>query len=298
MTCIPSTSRPSTPPSSTASSSWASSTTTRTWRRCLAEHGEAGPAVGAIFDGTGLGSDGSIWGGEFLRGDLLGFERLAHLRPVRLPGGERGVRQPWRMASSWLAAAGIADARPPTGVDPRAWGLVGQLVESGLSSPLTSSVGRLFDAVAALCGLRGEVSYEGQAAIELEAVCDPGDHGTYDCEGLDMRPVVRAVVADLAAGIGVDVVAARFHDTVAEATARACAAAAESEAVGTVVLAGGVFQNRRLLERTVQRLKGQGLRVLVPEQLPPNDGAIAYGQAAVAAATVAAGRERCSEPMT
>jgi hydrogenase maturation protein HypF len=248
----------------------------------LAEHGEAGPAVGAIFDGAGLGMDGTVWGGEILRGDLRGFERIDHLCLVRLPGGDAAAREPWRMAAAWRPGG-----PPLPGVDPRAWEQVGRMVETGLASPLTSSMGRLFDAVAALCGLRTVVTYEGQAAIELEAACAPGDHGTYDCEGLDLRPVVQAVAADLAAGVAVGVVAARFHDTVAEATVRACAAAA-ARATETVVLAGGVFQNRRLLEGTAGRLERAGLRVLVPERLPPNDGAVSYGQAAVAAATLAA----------
>ncbi len=257
---------------------------------CLAEHGETGPAVGAIFDGAGLGPDGAVWGGEILRGDLIGFERVGHLWPVRLPGGDAAARQPWRMAAAWLSAAGMEDALPAAGVDAARWAQVGQLVSSGLASPLTTSMGRLFDAVAALCGLRAEVTHEGQAAIALEVACAPGDHGTYDCEGLDLRPVIRAIARDLSSRVGVDVVAARFHDTVADATARACSEAATG-AAGTVVLAGGVFQNRRLLEGTAQRLLRAGLRVLVPERLPPNDGAIAYGQAAVAAATLGAERD-------
>ncbi len=257
---------------------------------CLAEHGEAGPAVGAIYDGTGLGLDGTIWGGELLAGDAAGFERAGRLWPVRLPGGDRAVREPWRMACAWLREA-LGDVPPPLpGVDARRWEAVAALARTaGPAAPETSSMGRLFDAVAALCGIRTEVNYEGQAAIELEGAAEPGDHGRYelpvsDAGVLDARPTVLAVAADVARGTPVAVVSARFHDTVAAATAEACAAVASRRGLGTAVLSGGVFLNRRLLERTAGMLRAAGLKVLVPERLPPGDGGIAYGQAAVAAA--------------
>ena len=142
---------------------------------CLAEHGESGRAAGAIYDGSGFGRDGSVWGGELLVGDLRDFERAAHLWPVRLPGGDRAVRQPWRMAVAWLLEAGWDGPLP--GPDRRRSEQVAELVRTGLASPWTTSMGRLFDAVAALCGLRDEVTYEGQAAVELEAVADPGERG-------------------------------------------------------------------------------------------------------------------------
>jgi hydrogenase maturation protein HypF len=253
---------------------------------CLAEHGERGPAVGAIYDGTGYGRDGSVWGGELLVGGLADFERAGHLWPVRLPGGDRAVRQPWRMACAWLLEAGWEGPLP--GPDRRRSEQVAELVRTGLSSPLTTSMGRLFDAVAALCGLRAEVSYEGQAAIELEAAADPEERGEYElpvgADGvLDARPTVLAVARDVARGEGVGAVSARFHAAVAGATAEACAAAASRAGLGTVVLSGGVFQNRTLLAATAGRLEARGLRVLVPERLPPNDGGVSYGQAAVAA---------------
>jgi hydrogenase maturation protein HypF len=251
---------------------------------CLAEHGETGPAIGAIFDGTGLGSDGTIWGGELLAGDLAGFERVGHLWPVRLPGGDRAVRQPWRMACAWLAEATGAEPPPLPGIEPRAWHAVAELARTGLAAPTTTSIGRLFDAVAALCGVRTEVTYEGQAAGELEALADRAERGAYPLEVahgiLDARSTVLAVASDLAAGVEAPLVAARFHGAVARATAQACAASG----LETAVLAGGVWQNRLLLELTLPLLRGAGLRVLVPERLPPNDGAISYGQAAVAAA--------------
>ena len=264
---------------------------------CLAEHGERGPAVGAIFDGAGLGSDGTVWGGELLVGGLDGFERAGHLWPVRLPGGDRAAREPWRMACAWLlGAAGDAGPAPPDalagGVDADRWQAVARLARSGLASPVTTSAGRLFDAVAALCGLRAEVTYEGQAAVELEAACDPAETAGYPLPAvagdgplrLDARRTVLAAAADLAAGLPVATVAARFHNGLATGTAAACVALAREHGLDTVVLSGGVFQNRRLLEATARAVGDGGLRVLVPERLPPNDGGIAYGQAAIAAA--------------
>jgi hydrogenase maturation protein HypF len=261
---------------------------------CLAEHGETGPAVGAIYDGAGLGADGTIWGGELLAGGLGGFERAGHLWPVRQPGGDAAAREPWRMACAWLDAVGEHPALPPTlrgEVAPDRWDAVAALVRTGTAAPLTTSVGRLFDAVAALCGVRAVVNYEGQAAAELEAACDPDERGAYPLPlgsgtVLDARATVAAILADLRGGATVGVVAARFHGALAEATARACAVAAGGRGVDTVVLSGGAFQNRRLLERTSALLADAGLRVLIPRRLPPNDGGIAYGQAAIAASAL------------
>ena len=168
---------------------------------------------------------------------------------------------------------------------------MGQLIAHGVSAPITSSVGRLFDAVAALCGICPRASYEGQAAIELEASCDPHQARAYEIplaasDGylrLDPRPALAAIVRDLRAGVHVGQVASGFHAALAEASAEACEHAAAMRGCGVVVLSGGVFQNRRLLEETARRLDGAGLRVLVPERLPANDGGISYGQAAVAA---------------
>jgi hydrogenase maturation protein HypF len=255
---------------------------------CLAEHGEEGPAVAAIYDGTGLGTDGTAWGGEILAGDLRGFERCGHLWPVPLPGGDQAVREPWRMACAWLKAAG--DERPLPGIDPDRWRAVGRLAESGLAAPGTTSVGRLFDAVSALCGLRTEVTYEGQAAIELEAACDPAEAGAYPFDVvagvLDARPAILAARRDVTRGLDVGIVAARFHHGLADATADDLVRLAGDRGLDTVVLGGGAFQNRRLLERASERLAAAGLRVLVPTRLPPNDGGLSFGQAAVAAASL------------
>ena len=259
---------------------------------CLAEQGEAGPAVGAIFDGTGYGSDGAVWGGELLYGDAGGFERVGSLVPVRLPGGERAIREPWRMACSWLIAAGGDEPSLPRrlvgAVDERSWRQVAALAASGVNSPLTSSVGRLFDAVAALCGIAPRVAYEGQAAIELEAACDPGCGRSYEIAlgssgVIDPREAIAAIAADIRGGVSVGAVAAGFHAALGRVTVTACTRAAAERGCELVVLSGGVFQNRRLLEASAGELHAAGLRVLVPHRLPANDGGISYGQAAVAA---------------
>jgi hydrogenase maturation protein HypF len=250
---------------------------------CLAEHGERGPALGAIYDGTGLGADGAAWGGELLTGDLVAFERAGHLWPARLPGGDRAAREPWRMACAWLVEAGLA-APPPTLRRDDAWEVVERMARNGVGAPQTTSVGRLFDAVAALCGVRTHTTYEGQAAAELEGVADPREREAYPLPFaggvLDARETIRAVVADVEAGVDASVVAARFHRAVALGTARACFELTG----GPVVLSGGVFQNRLLLAWTREALQDAGVRVLVPRAVPANDGGIAYGQAAVAAA--------------
>ncbi|MBW3554614.1 MAG: carbamoyltransferase HypF [Gemmatimonadetes bacterium] len=265
---------------------------------CLAEHGETGPALGAIFDGTGYGTDGTVWGGELLVGDLRSFTRPGRLRGARLPGGAAAIRAPWRMACAWLCELDPGDdvpALPPTlrgRVEPERWGAVARLARSGLASPLTTSMGRLFDAASALCGVRTEVTYEGQAAIELERTADRGESGAYELavvsgeDGLvmDPGPALRALLAQLAARVPVATVAARFHNGVADATRRACAELASAHGVEVVALSGGVFQNVLLLERVVAGLERVGLRTLVHRRVPPNDGGIAFGQAAVAAA--------------
>jgi hydrogenase maturation protein HypF len=261
----------------------------------LAEHGERGPAVGAIFDGTGYGTDETVWGGELLVGDLHGFERVGHLRAVRLPGGDSAAREPWRMACEWLAQAtnDPLPAVPPAlqgSVDAERWAAVARIASAGVASPITSSVGRLCDAMAAICGAGARVSYEGQAAIELEALADPHERGRYEMPfehgQLDARPAIVAVASEIAAGGAREIVSARFHNTLIAATASACVQIARERDLSMVVLGGGVFQNRLLLEGIAELVTAAGLRVLTPERLPPNDGGISYGQAAIAAAGI------------
>ena len=264
---------------------------------CLAEYGESGPAVGAIYDGTGYGTDGTIWGGEILVGAAGRFERAAHLWPVRLPGGAAAIWQPWRMACAWLLEASGTAADPPAippalmpYVEPRRWRAVAALARSGEHAPVATSIGRLFDAVAALCGIRHQVNYEGQAAIELELAADPDAREPYPfplqrrdaVTLLDARPLVAAIARDALAGCPVAAIAGRFHETVATTTVQVVRDVAERHGMKTVVLSGGVFQNVLLLERTSAGLQSLGYRVLVPQDLPVNDGGIAYGQIAVA----------------
>jgi len=262
----------------------------------LAEHGETGPAVGAIFDGTGYGTDGTVWGGEILVGGLDKVARSGRLRPIRLPGGERAIKEPWRMACAWLTDMHVA--LPPAFEDiaQQRWNMVARMSLQGTGSPFTSSMGRMFDAVAAICGVRLEVSYEGQAAVEFEALADRAAADPYPLEfehrndtvALDPRPMILAVLDDIGAGVPVSTISARFHAGLARATADVLVLVAERRELQLAVLSGGVFQNRLLLELTIDALKEAGLAVLVPEQLAPNDGQIAFGQAAVAAARLAA----------
>jgi hydrogenase maturation protein HypF len=263
---------------------------------CLAEHGEVGPAVGAVFDGSGYGTDRTVWGGELLVGGLRDFERVGHLRAVRLPGGDRAVSEPWRMACAWLTEVHDGEVAPPLpgpladSVEPERWETIARLARSELA-PITTSAGRLFDAVAALCGVRAIVTYEGQAAIELEAAVAYSERGEYTIAlehhggviELDPRAAMSAIVQERKAGVPIGTVAARFHIGLARATARACEQIAGERGLNVVALSGGVFQNRVLLELTIAELKRAGLRPLASARLPPGDGGISYGQAAVAA---------------
>jgi hydrogenase maturation protein HypF len=238
---------------------------------CLAEHGEEGPTLALVFDGTGYGTDGTLWGGELLRSDLASFERLAHLEPVPLPGGEAAIREPWRVAAAQLERAGL----------PVRWSRWERVRESmKLDPPRSSGMGRLFDAVAAVLGVRDTVSYEGQAAIELEHLAGDAAAEPYPWRFGATTDLVTACYLELERGRTRAEIAARFHETIAAGAAQACAEAGEPR---TVVLSGGTFQNLRLLESTRRRLEGLGFRVLSHRLVPPNDGGISYGQAAVAA---------------
>ena len=240
---------------------------------CLAEHAETGEALALVFDGTGYGTDGTLWGGELLRCDLAGFERLAWLDPVPLPGGEAAVREPWRVAAVHLERAGL----------PVPWERWTDVRASlTVNAPLASGMGRLFDAVAALLGVRDEVTYEGQAAIELEQLAGGVAADPFDWTFGDSTALVADAYVHVLEGVPREVVAAAFHESVAAAAAAACA---EHAGPRTVVLSGGTFQNLRLLESTRARLQRHGFRVLTHRLVPPNDGGVSYGQAAVAAVT-------------
>jgi hydrogenase maturation protein HypF len=261
---------------------------------CLADNGQAGPVIGVGFDGLGYGPDGTVWGGELLVADLAGYQRVGHLEQVPLPGGVAAIREPWRMAAAYLDAAypdGLPDGLEVAARNADRWDRVLAVARAGLQSPPTSSAGRLFDAVAAIVGVRDAVNYEGQAAIELEQLADPAEMGAYRA-GIAAGPplrvlgtdLVRAVVDDLRAGGEPPVVAARFHNGVAMAVVDAAVALRERTGLATVALSGGVFQNLLLLGRVVAWLEERGFQVLTHSRVPPNDAGISLGQAAVAAA--------------
>ncbi|HUE87654.1 MAG TPA: carbamoyltransferase HypF [Vicinamibacterales bacterium] len=260
---------------------------------CLAEHGMTGPAIGVAFDGSGHGADGTVWGGEFLVGDLCQTSRAAFFRTVPLPGGDQAVREPWRMALAHLLDAGDDASRLRARVDHATVTIVERMMVRGLNAPLTSSVGRLFDAVAAIAIGRDRVSYEGQAAMQLEWLAsDVAADGAYEVcveergESLivDTRPVIRGVVRDLARGAGPARVARRFHSTLAAVVAEVCVALGSRTGLDAVALTGGVFQNALLTTDCEDRLARAGFRVCRHHQVPPGDGGISLGQLAVAAA--------------
>jgi hydrogenase maturation protein HypF len=256
---------------------------------CMAEHSLSGEVIGVAFDGTGYGTDGAIWGGEFLVAGYAGFTRRAHLRYVPLAGGDAAVRENWRAALGYLTDTFGAGASIE-GVPEERVRVVRRMIATGLNTVPTSSCGRLFDAVAALIGLRREVTFEGQAAIELEMIAQSGERGRYDfaIEGdgpwqIDFRPLIAEILRDPAAAA---VKAAKFHNTLAEATVEVCLRIARETGLRRVCLSGGTFQNMRLLGTTAAALRRHGLEVYLHAQVPPNDGGIALGQAAIAAATV------------
>jgi hydrogenase maturation protein HypF len=271
---------------------------------CMAENGLAGPVIGVIFDGAGFGTDGTIWGGEFLVGDYRHFRRAAHLRYVGMPGGEQAVRQPWRMAVAHLRDADVEAPLLTEHLPPVALRTVEKMLEKGFNTPLTSSVGRLFDAVAALAGIRENVSYEGQAAMELEwlatgaapeegypfGMMESATGGPSEATLIvDTRPLIRAVAADAARPTEGARIARRFHSTMVEIVAAVCNRIREPTGNNTVVLSGGVFLNALLTREVSERLAAAGFQVYRHRLVPPNDGGLSLGQLAIAAA-------RCSGP--
>jgi hydrogenase maturation protein HypF len=271
---------------------------------CLADNGlgggnvagaGAGDVIGVAFDGTGYGTDGTIWGGEFLTGGLAAMDRAGHLASVPMPGGAAAIRHPWRMAAAYLDAA-YPDGAPELDVIRRnaaQWDAVTAMARRGINAPLTSSAGRLFDAIAAILGVRDSVNYEGQAAIELEQLASAGDHGGYPAAVpvrvpadlvLPGADLVRAVACDLASGTGRDVIAARFHRAVADLITTTCTTLRDRTGLDTVALSGGVFQNQLLLNLVITALEADRFTVLTHSRVPCNDGGISLGQAVIAAA--------------
>ncbi len=257
---------------------------------CMVENGLSGeqPVIGICFDGTGYGTDGTIWGGEFLVADYQRFQRAAHLKPLPLPGGDASTRKPARIAYADLLTSGLApDENLPSlrALPETERRILRQQMERGINTPLTSSMGRLFDAVSSLLGVCQVATYEGQAAIELEAIVDPQEQGTYPlpetAQGIDPAPLLAALLADIRAGMARERVAGRFHNSIAQMIARVSQRIAAETELGQVVLTGGVFQNTTLLAKTVPLLESAGLRVYTHRRVPPNDGGLALGQAII-----------------
>jgi hydrogenase maturation protein HypF len=255
----------------------------------MAEHGLHEPIIGVALDGTGYGTDGTIWGGEFMVADRQDFERVAHFKPYALPGGDKAIAEPWRMAASVLHAEQLIPHFSVTIVTKKC-GVLWRMIESGVNAPLTSSAGRLFDAVAAMLGLCERASYEAQAAIRLEAAADPSIRDAYPFavetseRPWQVRFDFRALLEDKRAGVPVSEMAGKFHNTVAGAIVRVCRYLRGQRDLHRVALSGGVFQNELLLRRTVEGLQSQRFEVFTNQLVPPNDGGLSLGQAVVAAA--------------
>ena len=260
---------------------------------CMAENHLQGRVLGVAMDGTGFGTDGTVWGGEFLVADYAGFTRRAHLRNVLLPGGDAAVRQPWRMARSYLRDAFgqqmPGGVRGFEGIDEKQLALVDTMLTRRIQTVETSSCGRLFDAVASLLGVAQEVTFEGQAAIALEAMADDGVEDSYDfeiAEGepmiLDFRPVIAAIVKDLSRGRRPGVISAAFHNSLSAAIGEMCGRIGAADGLNRVCLSGGSFQNLYLLGRTVVELRRRGFGVFLHAQVPANDGGLSLGQAMIA----------------
>ena len=288
---------------------------------CLADNGLEAPVIGVAFDGTGMGADGNIWGGEFLVADCRGYQRAGHLEYLPLPGGDAATKRPYRIAIGYILAllgedvantviasrdfmgtkqSRLASIGQVTGVEIE---IIKRQIERKINSPPCSSMGRLFDAISALLGIRGEIDYEGQAAVEVEmaayaAVIRRGVSGEAMCSAQEsypycivadkgirivrLRDLLAAVIADLHQGVSKEMISLKFHNTVARMTNEMCQLIAGETGITQVGLSGGVFQNRLLLRKTIELLESSGFQVLTHRQVPCNDGGISLGQAVIA----------------
>jgi len=253
---------------------------------CMAENRLEGTVIGVAFDGTGYGTDGKIWGGEFLACDYAAFERRVHFRYVPLAGGDTAVRQTWRSALAYVRDAGVDCGFLAEKVSADAFGVVETMLTRGVNTVDASSCGRLFDAVAAITGVRLEANYEGQGAMELEALAvraalTADDAYPFDIANgeLDFRETIRCIARDRSRPA---LVSGRFHNTLAQAIAQVCSRIAARDGIRRVCLSGGTFQNFHLLGRTTEALRKVGLEVYLHARVPPNDGGLCLGQAVVA----------------
>ncbi|MGB6944176.1 MAG: carbamoyltransferase HypF, partial [Bryobacteraceae bacterium] len=265
---------------------------------CMAENGITDKVIGVAFDGTGFGTDGKIWGGEFLVADFHGFERRAHFRYIPLAGGDRAVREPWRLGLSYLldtfgAQLDSLDLPLLGRIASKKIATVRSMIERRINTVETSACGRLFDAVASIVGVRDEVNFEAQAAIELEAGALRGVESSYPFEILsgnpwqiDVRPMIENIVRDVLAAKPTGWISAAFHNTVAAIIVEVCSRLRAADRINRVCLSGGTFQNVYLAERALRSLRAQGFEVFLHSKVPPNDGGISLGQAVIANASL------------
>lgn len=265
---------------------------------CMADNDLEGDVIGAAFDGTGYGEDGNLWGGEFFTGSYKGFKRAAHLEYIPMPGGEKAIKEPWRMAASYLYSLPgpklemkeLLDLLPEA--DEAGIKAVHMMMDKKINVPLTSSMGRLFDAVSALLGIRSWIRYEGQAAIELEYAAEKGSFEPYHCEingnegifRICTDNVIKSIIEDKRSGVPISIISSKFHTTVAVMVEKICSLIRRDTGLRRVVLSGGVFQNCTLLEQCVGALTNCGFEVYTHSRVPSNDGGISLGQAVMAAA--------------
>ncbi len=260
----------------------------------MAENGIEGDVIGVALDGTGFGTDETIWGGEFIKANLREFDRLAHLKKVPMPGGSMAIKEPWRMAITYLSEA-FGDEVDDLRIDlmrrvaPQKREIIRRMIEKKMNTPFTSSMGRLFDAISSLLSIRDEVHYEGQAAIEMEMIADPGVRGEYSFYihqdekpmVIDAIEIVRGIVRDLIENVSPSKISGKFHRTTASLIINTCDAIRSKEKLNRVVLSGGVFQNILLLSLVTKGLQRSGFEVYTHHLVPTNDGGISLGQAVI-----------------
>ncbi len=262
---------------------------------CMAENNVKEKVIGVAYDGTGYGDDGNIWGGEFLLCDHKKYSRVGYLKYYPLPGGDKVITEPWRMAYSYLysiygSKAKILDIDFIRRMDYGKLSIIEKMIDKNINSPFTSSCGRLFDAVSSLIGIKDEISYEGQAAMELESFCASGIKGKYNfCVYMeeekfiiDPQEIFIDIIKDLKKGLDKKIIAAKFHNTVTEFTVDLCGKIRENTGINKIALSGGVFQNKYLTEKVIFSLEDKGFEVYIQRKVPPNDGGISLGQAVVA----------------
>ena len=269
---------------------------------CMAENNISDTVIGVAYDGTGYGDDGNIWGGEFLICDLERYTRVGHLKNISLPGGDKAINEPWRMAYSYLYSIfgkktgklGIDFIKRQKRKNDKKLPIIEKMIDQDINSPLTSSCGRLFDAVSSLIGIKDEISYEGQAAMEMEYLCTPGIQESYGFKIekdvkkyiIDVKNIFFEIISDLEKGTSKGVIASKFHNTVAEFTLNLCMKIREDMNINKIALSGGVFQNKYLTEKAIFLLKDKGFKIFSQRKVPPNDGGISLGQAVIAGSIV------------